>query len=61
MVNAGVSLKIGAGGEKEKVVVKRADYDVLQQKISRQEQQLASQEEQIKELRNVIEAMAAKK
>ena len=61
MVNAGVSLKIGASGEKEKVVVKRADYDVLQQKISRQEQQLASQEEQIKELRNVIEAMAAKK
>ena len=61
MVNAGVSLKIGAGGEKEKVVVKRADYDVLQQKISRQEQQLASQEEQIKELRNVIEAMAVKK
>ncbi len=42
MVKAGVSLKIGAGGEKEKVVVKRADYDVLQQKISRQEQQLAS-------------------
>ena len=61
MVNAGVSLKFGASGEKEKVVVKRADYDVLQQKISRQEQQLASQEEQIKELRNVIEAMAAKK
>ena len=61
MVNAGVSLKIGAGGEKEKVVVKRADYDVLQQKISRQEQQLASQEEQIKELRSLIEAMAAKK
>lgn len=61
MVNAGVSLKIGAGGEKEKVVVKRADYDVLQQKISRQEQQLALQEEQIKELRNAIEAMAAKK
>lgn len=61
MVNAGVSLKFGAGGKKEKVVVKRADYDVLQQKISRQEQQLALQEEQIKELRNVIEAMAAKK
>ena len=61
MVNAGVSLKIGAGGEKEKVVVKRADYDVLQKKISRQEQQLALQKEQIKELRNAIEAMAAKK
>ena len=61
MVNVGVSLKIGASGAKGKVVVKRAEYDVLQQKISSQEKQLILQEEQIKELRNLIESIAAKK
>ncbi len=60
MVNAGISVKIGAGGAKENAVVKQADYDVLQQKISRQEKQLALQEEQLKELRNLIETLTAK-
>ena len=60
MVNAGISVKIGAGGAKENAVVKQADYDVLQQKISRQEKQLALQEEQLKELRNLIETLTEK-
>ena len=59
MLSAGVSFKIGYGKNVEKVIVKKADYDELQNKVASQDEKLEQQDERIKQLEEMVKSMAS--